>query len=750
MSIPSGTSITKATDAAPEHYLQDKLALSGMHCAACIQLIEFRVRQIPGILAFAINPATHRADVQWDAAQTGLSQIIQAIVQLGYGALPANQSPDEFERQQNKLAIWRIFVAGFAMMQVMMYAFPAYLVPVPTADGDLTPDLDKLLKIASMVLAIPVVGFSALPFFQSAWRDIKNRHIGMDVPVSLGILLTFFASVWATYQGGAVYFDSAIMFVFLLLGARWIEQKVQKRTGAALKILTQLQTLIAQVLPGFPQQREVLEKDASQLLEGEIVLVVPGAQIPADGTVIEGCSECDESLMTGESLAIPKVVGDTVIAGAVNMSGRLVVRATQVGQQTRLASLIGMMERAAAEKPAIVLLADKHASRFLLIIMLIALVAGITWASIDPSRALWIAISVIVVTCPCALSLATPGVMAAAIGLMAQHGLLVKSGKAIQGLAEATHFVFDKTGTLTAGRMQVAECRDLTSSVLARQLAFRLASESAHPVSKAIANYLSGWQGQGADLQLQNVREVAGAGIEAELNGMIYRLGQPVYATQALPVPFVLPPELAGKSLTVLADQEQVHLILLLDDVMRDDAPQLIQSLQTSGKQVMLLSGDAEEAVQNLAALCGIKDARARMSPLDKHDVVKSLQANGARVVMIGDGMNDGPVLSIADVSIAMGQGAAISQTRSDLLLMSNRLNDLMFGLSVSEKAFRLIRENLMWAIVYNLIAIPAAVVGWLEPWHAALGMSLSSLLVVLNALRLYLLPRPAFPLTDE
>ncbi len=750
MSIPSGTSTTKATDAAPEHFLQDKLALSGMHCAACIQLIEFRVRQIPGILAFAINPATHRADVQWDAAQTGLSQIIQAIVQLGYGALPANQSPDEFERQQNKLAIWRIFVAGFAMMQVMMYAFPAYLVPVPTADGDLTPDLDKLLKIASMVLAIPVVGFSALPFFQSAWRDIKNRHIGMDVPVSLGILLTFFASVWATYQGGAVYFDSAIMFVFLLLGARWIEQKVQKRTGAALKILTQLQTLIARVLPGFPQQRDVLEKDASQLLEGEIVLVVPGAQIPADGIVVEGCSECDESLMTGESLAIPKAVGDTVIAGAVNMSGKLVVRATQVGQQTRLASLIGMMERAAAEKPAIVLLADKHASRFLLIIMLIAIVAGIAWASIDPSRALWIAISVIVVTCPCALSLATPGVMAAAIGLMAQHGLLVKSGKAIQGLAEATHFVFDKTGTLTAGRMQVAECRDLTSSVLARQLAFRLASESAHPVSKAIANYLSGWQGQGVDLQLQNVREVAGAGIEAELNGVIFRLGQPVYATQALPAPFVLPPELTGKSVTVLADQEQVHLILLLDDVMRDDAPQLIQSLQKSGKQVMLLSGDAEEAVQNLAALCGIKDARARMSPLDKHNVVKALQTNGARVVMVGDGMNDGPVLSIADVSIAMGQGAAISQTRSDLLLMSNRLNDLMFGLSVSEKAFRLIRENLMWAIVYNLIAIPAAVVGWLEPWHAALGMSLSSLLVVLNALRLYLLPRPAFPLTDE
>ncbi|MBC3932698.1 heavy metal translocating P-type ATPase [Undibacterium curvum] len=750
MSIPSGTSTTKATDAAPEHFLQDKLALSGMHCAACIQLIEFRVRQIPGIHAFVINPATHRAEVQWDAAQTGLSQIIQAIVQLGYGALPANQSPDEFERQQNKLAIWRIFVAGFAMMQVMMYAFPAYLVPVPTADGDLTPDLDKLLKIASMVLAIPVVGFSALPFFQSAWRDIKNRHIGMDVPVSLGILLTFFASVWATYQGGAVYFDSAIMFVFLLLGARWIEQKVQKRTGAALKILTQLQPLIARVLPGFPQKKDVLEKDASQLLEGEVVLVVPGAQIPADGIVVEGCSECDESLMTGESLAIPKAVGDTVIAGAVNMSGKLVVRATQVGQQTRLASLIGMMERAAAEKPAIVLLADKHASRFLLIIMLVALLAGIAWASIDPSRALWIAISVIVVTCPCALSLATPGVMAAAIGLMAQHGLLLKSGKAIQGLAEATHFVFDKTGTLTAGRMQVAECRDLTSSVLARQLAFRLASESAHPVSKAIANYLSGWQGQGVHLQLQNVREVAGAGIEAELNGVIFRLGQPVYATQALPAPFVLPPELTGKSVTVLADQEQVHLILLLDDVMRDDAPQLIQSLQKSGKQVMLLSGDAEDAVQNLAALCGIKDARARMSPLDKHNVVKALQTNGARVVMVGDGMNDGPVLSIADVSIAMGQGAAISQTRSDLLLMSNRLNDLMFGLSVSEKAFRLIRENLMWAIVYNLIAIPAAVVGWLEPWHAALGMSLSSLLVVLNALRLYLLPRPAFPLTDE
>jgi Cu2+-exporting ATPase len=749
----------------PENYFDhgtqqvEKLRVSGMRCAACAQLIEFRVRQVKGVGTFKINLASHTAELSWLPQEISLKKILSAIGDLGYAAFPASQSMDEYEQQTQKKALWRIFVAGFAMMQVMMYAFPAYLVPVADANGDLTPEIDHLLKLASLIMTIPVIGFSAMGFFESAWRDLKNQHVGMDVPVSLGIALSFFASIWATFFGGAVYFDSVIMFVFLLLLARHIEGRIQHKTTIALRTLTQLRPVLAQRFIDFASHRFTERLDASQLKINDIVLVAPGETIPADGTVLEGQSACDESMMTGESKAVSKQIGDTLMAGAINLQGALVMRAERVGQATQLSALIGMMENAAMEKPPLVHLADRHASHFLIAILCIAGLAGMYWWYVDPARALWIAISVIVVTCPCALSLATPGVMSAAIGSLAKRGVLVVKGRAIESMAKATHFVFDKTGTLTLGRLNLIAWVNCTADGTdgnecmqeedIGRLALALAAQSRHPAAIAIAESLTqqikNHKAGSIDLQLSDTAEIPGGGISAYLYGTEYRLGSvdfvgDLYA-QKHAQNILIPVEFSGKSVTALGNMHGCIALFAMEDSLRTDAATTVETLLSMNKNVLLLSGDRYDVVARMAAAAGIANFYGNLSPADKYQKIKALQEQGAKVVMIGDGMNDGPALSLADVSVVMGQGAPISQSRSDLLLMSNRLSDLILSVQTSDKAMHLIRQNLGWAGLYNLIAIPAAVAGLLEPWHAALGMTLSSLLVVANALRLLSTP---------
>ena len=570
----------------------------------------------------------------------------------------------------------------------------------------------------------------------------------MDVPVSLGVLLTFFASIWATFKGGAVYFDSAIMFVFLLLGARYIEARVQRKTTAAFRVLTQFTPLLAQRMHGFPANRQTELIDAFSLAINDVVLVAAGEKIPADGLVIEGQSECDESLMTGESHAVAKNIGSQLIAGAINLNGALLMRADRVGNHTQLSELVAMMERAANEKPPLVQLADKHASRFLLAILCIAVLTALVWWQIDSQRAMWIAISVIVVTCPCALSLATPGVMSAVIGQLAKHGVLVAKGRAIESLARATHIIFDKTGTLTQGRLTLVNSMFLTQNnenqsateAEADAISLSLSLNSNHPVSKAIAVALSLKPTQEISqsaIVWTDITEVAGAGIEAKLHGKIYRLGRLDFVQSLHGYSCEIPVSFSEKTIAALGNENGWLALYALEDCLREDALEAIKILQKGGLQTMLLSGDRNDVVAKIALECGITKAEGELSPGDKHDIIQRLQADGAVVVMVGDGMNDGPALSLANVSVVMGQGAPISQSRSDLLLMSNRLTDLAYGVKLSSMALKLIRQNLTWAIAYNLIAIPAAVTGLLEPWHAALGMSLSSVIVVCNALRL-------------
>lgn len=734
---PADTVAPAALQDAVLHH--DKLLIGGIRCSACSQLIEFRLRQLAGVSAFQINAATHNAEISWNPKKISLNRIIESVADLGYSALPGGADAAVLGRE-SKAGLWRLFVAGFAMMQVMMYAFPAYLVPNPQIDGDLTPDIDFLLKLASLLITLPVVIFSASPFFQAALRDLRNRHVGMDVPVSVGILFTFIASLWATFMGGPVYYDSLIMFVFLLLSARMIETKVHRKSTSALRALTQLTPLYAERLLAYPDSRQSERVTAAQLNVGDHVLILPGAQIPADGLVVEGGSDCDESLMTGESLPVPKAVGAELIGGAMNLSGPLVMAATRVGDETQLSSLVRMMESAANEKPPLVQLADRHASQFLTAIMLLAIVAGLVWWQIDPARALWIAITVIVVTCPCALSLATPGVMSGAIGQLAKHGVLVARGRAIETLARTTHFVFDKTGTLTQGQLRLVGTQFLRSDPVLdeigiRDLAAELAGGSMHPVSKALA--LSCTASQQMPRKFEDVMEVAGQGVEAMCQGLCYRLGNVRFVQDLHGQSLTIPPDYAGKTLAALGDANGWIALFSLEDSLRDDAKALMDFLRKQGKEIILLSGDRQDVVARAAHELGIAAAYGDLSPEQKHDAVKKLQQQGAIVAMVGDGMNDGPVLSLADVSVAMGQGAPISQARSDIVLISNHLLDLSHAVRTTSKSLALIHQNLGWALLYNLIAVPAAAFGILAPWHAAVGMALSSLVVVLNSLRI-------------
>lgn len=722
-----------------------KLSIVGMHCSACHQIIEFRLQKHTGVNKFSINIAAHTADVSWNPQLTSLPEIIEAITSLGYGALPTG-SAGELVNRESKMNIWRLFVAGLAMMQIMMYALPAYLVPVPQLDGDLTPDIDRLLKLASLAITLPVVIFSALPFFQSARRDMRNRTIGMDIPVSVGIIVTFLASVWATFAGGPVYYDSLIMFVFLLLAARLIQARVHNKSTTALRVLTQLLPLVSDKLPDYPASMRVEQVNASQLTVGDVVLIQPGAKIPVDGVVLSGVSECDESLMTGESRAVSKSVGATLTGGSLNLNRALVMQAVRVGDETQLSVLVRMMESASREKPPLVQLADRYASLFLTIILLLAIASGIVWWQIDASRAIWIAVTVMVITCPCALSLATPGVMSAAIGQLAQHGVLIARGRAVESLARASHFVFDKTGTLTQGRLNLIQMQLLRNDPLldeqtAREMTANLSATSTHPVARALSAALSPRSSNTSQrtlLHFDDINEIPGRGMEARRQGLPYRLGNVKFVQELNGLALDIPPDFAGKTLSVLGDTDGYIAIFALADTLRSDAKYLIDFLHQQGKTVLILSGDRSDVVNHVANELGVATALGNLSPEAKHDAVKALQQQGAVVAMIGDGMNDGPVLSLADVSIAMGQGAPISQARSDMVLISNNLKDLAYAIKITTKSLSLIRQNLGWAVLYNLIAIPAAVAGILAPWHAAIGMSLSSIIVVVNSLRIY------------
>ncbi|MDB5815963.1 MAG: copB [Rhodocyclales bacterium] len=712
--------------AAQADQVESWLVVEGMVCASCAQIVERHLRDMPGVISVEVNAAAGRARLVWDAQRTAVSTLFVAIASLNYRPFPVQHIGDDLQRRdERRRALWRLFVAGFCMMQVMMYAAPAYF----AAPGDITPDMDQLLKWASWVLSLPVMLFAATPFFANVWRDVLAHRVGMDLPVALGIAITFCASTAALLQkSGEVYFDSLTMFVFFLLAGRYLETLARSKVAANLEGLSNRLPQSVERFVDYPASCETHGALAHQLRCGDVLRIAVGQAFPGDGVVVEGLSAVDEALLTGEGAPVSKRGGDAVVAGSYNLEAPLIVRLERLGRESRFGEIVALIERAASEKPRLAALADRYAGRFLVGVLVLAALAIVIWSLIDPARALWVAVSVLVVTCPCALSLATPAAVLATSGNLAKRGVLVCHPGALEALADAERVVFDKTGTLTSQQLALKSVQVLRDGVEPdRAVAVAAAMErgSLHPVATALQSAASD------KLQADCVREHPGAGVTGILDSHIYRFGSAEFSWPGFSLN-----EAVGV-IGLLADEAGPITLMCFGETLRDDARQAIDELKLQALQVCVLSGDRQETVSEVAAQLGIADARGGQMPESKLAVLAAWQGRGKPVIMVGDGINDGPVLSRADVSIVMGSGAPLSQSGADLVLLSNRLGDVPAAIALARRMQRVIKQNLCWAAAYNAVCVPLAVCGLLPPWLAGLGMASSSLLVVLNALRL-------------
>lgn len=714
------------------------LTIEGIRCAACVWLIEKRLSQVPGLSAAQLNVATEKLQVSWDASQCKPSDILQAVRDVGYVAYPFDPvKHGELLRKNAKTLFRQLFVAGLAMMQVMMYAVPVYL----ANDGTMEPAMEQLMRWSSLLLTLPAVLYSARPFFKGAWADLKRRAPGMDVPVALGIGAGFIGSVVATVQGsGDVYFDSITMFIFLLLCSRYLELVARRRAAGSLEIMQHALPASAWLLTNYPASRDVTLVAAAQLRAGDLIMVKPGEAIATDGLIIEGDTTVDLAMLTGESQPQKKNCGERLVGGAVNASQTVLLRVEKPAQDSTLSALIRLIERAGQGKPKIAQWADQVAAWFVGALLLFAVAVFLFWSVHDAARAWPIAIAVLVVSCPCALSLATPSALAAATDSLLRQGVLVIQPHVLETLHRATHIVFDKTGTLTEGQPGLQQIILLGAASRAEvlQLAAALEADSAHPLARALIAAAVGEQGR---LELSERESVAGQGLQAHFNGQLVRIGSADFVAQL--VGTVAPFEHTEGVTSVYLGTEQGWLARFdLADALRSDARAVVAYFQARGKQVILLSGDQQRIAQQVADSLGIQRALGDMLPQQKLAFVQELQQQGAVVAMVGDGINDAAVLRAADVSFAMGSGAALAQSHADTVLLSGRLTSLKQTAQSALQTMSVIRQNLLWATLYNLLAIPAAALGWLSPWMAGVGMSVSSALVVLNALRLARVPR--------
>ncbi|MBE2294488.1 MAG: heavy metal translocating P-type ATPase [Phycisphaerales bacterium] len=756
-----------------EHVREAELILEGIVCAACVWLNERHVNALPGVLEFRVNYSTHRAWLRWDQRQVKLSQVLEAITAIGYVAHPFDPNRQEaLQKRERAVALRRLAVAGLGMMQVMMLAVGLYVGEYQ----DMEIWVRDFLRWICLILTIPVVIYSAQPFFSAAWRGLRRRQLGMDVPISLAILAAFLASIWHTWQGnGEVYYDSVTMFIFFLLTGRFLEMTARHRAGRISEALVRMLPATATRLDAAGVEQVV---PVAELVPGDRVLVRPGETIPADGQVEEGASSVDESLLTGESLPLSRQRGDALIGGALNMESPLLMQVEKVGAETVLSAIIRLLDRAQSEKPQLALLADHIAARFVTALLLVATIVWLIWWSLsDFDTAFRITLSVLVVTCPCALSLATPTAIVAATGALTRLGVLTTRGHALETLAQTTVMIFDKTGTLTYGRPQVVtvEPKSGLDAQYCLALAAALERGSEHPVGRALAEAV-----EMAIPTAIDQRNSPGDGVEGWIEGQRYRVGRPSFVAalsgveiaeysddrdiasvtvQSPPLAkggeggfesrrsYEIPPgppfskgggeRLPASSWVALGDETGLLAWFQLTDTLRPGAQTAVAELKARGLRILLLSGDQPETVAYIAREVGITEAAGGLLPQDKLERLRALQAEGAVVAMVGDGINDTPVLAAAQVSLAMGNGTQLAHATADMILLSERLEHLARSVDTARRTLIIMRENFAWAIGYNLIALPLAAGGWLTPWMSALGMSFSSLLVVVNALRL-------------
>jgi P-type Cu2+ transporter len=719
--------VARLTRAEPDGARSITVLLEGLRCAACSWLADKALHLQSGVLDVSVNPATARARLVWDPDKVRLGDLLRVLEHVGLRPHPlAGEHAEQIALLERRSALKRLAVAGFGMMQVMMFALPLYVADSSGMD----PSMREFFRLVSMLVSIPVALYSGWPFYQGAWLALKARSVSMDVPVTLGIVIAFVASVWhALTRTGEVYFDSVTMFVFFLALGRYVEMVARHRAGSVADALARLAPVTARRV----RNDQVEDVQAIELQPGDEMLVRTGEVFAADGVVaddVEG--RVDESMLTGESTAIAKHGGSTVHAGTQNLGAPLRVRVAAVSGNTVLAGIVALLERAQAERPRLAKAADRAAAWFLSRILVGSALVFAIWWFVDPSQALPATIAVLVVTCPCALSLATPTVLAAATADLARRGVLVAHSDAFESLAKATHVLWDKTGTLTRGLVRVEEVRPLRGGTEAECLALAAALErlSEHPIAKAFV--ASGV----ANATATDVTVSPGAGLEGTVEGRRLRIGTREYAVGLAPTGAAhgAPPAPDGN--VFLGDADGLLACFRLTDPLRAETPGCVQQLAGLGLASEIVSGDAAPAVSRIAERSGIDRFEARLTPQAKVARLQELQAEGAVVIAVGDGINDAPLLRGADVAIAMGRGSALAQTSADLILVRDSLDQLPDIVRLARRAQRIVRQNLVWSIGYNLAALPLAALGLVPAWLAAIGMSLSSVFVVLNAMR--------------
>ncbi|AER56304.1 ATPase P [Pseudoxanthomonas spadix BD-a59] len=688
-----------------------------MRCAACAWLIDRALRREPGVIDCTANAVTGRIRIAWDPARTALSPLLQRLAMLGYRPyLAASEQAERARRAERRRWLLRLGVAGLGALQAMMFAEALYLdtanaMPVPTRD---------FFRWLTFLVSTPVVFYAGWPFLAGAWHELRRRRVGMDVLIAGSTLLAYFASLVETLRGGAhVWYDAAVMFVFLLLVARMLEQRARNIASAQVDALARARPVFATRERGDGSRESV---PVSALREGDLVRVAAGDNAPADGVLLDDQASFEEALLTGESQPVAKAPGDPVYAGTQCRERPARLRVTGVGQATRLSQLVALVERAQAHRPPVARLADRIGAHFVAGLLLVALATWLFWRQYMPERAFEVTLAVLVISCPCALSLSVPAALACVHGALARIGVLATRPEALDALARASDVVFDKTGTLSDGKpaLEEVETFDGFDASHALAIAAALERDSGHPLRIAFAPFDQG-------LPATAVATHAGRGVQGGVEGRSWRLGRADFAAGGD----------GDDERLWLGDGQRAVACLQLRENPRADAAPALAALRRQGLRLHLSSGDAQGPVRRLAAALAIPAPHARQTPEDKLAMVRRMQGQGRIVAMVGDGLNDAPVLAGADVSIALGEGAPLAQAAADLVTTGAGLWRIPAAIELARRTRLVIRQNLGWALAYNLLALPLAVSGRATPWLAALGMAASSLLVTANALRL-------------
>lgn len=734
----SPTNLNRLTDV--------QLRLGGIACVACTDLIERDLKTADGVVNPTANYTLRRAFLQIDPSKISVDAVIKRIEKLGYYAYPESANEmGEAEKQNQRREFFRMLVAVLLMMQSMMFMYPYYF-----EHTDMDMSTDVLMRWSNLFLTLPAVFYCALPIFRGAWAEWRLRQIGMDTPVTIAIWVAFIASTVAVFKGeGHLYFDSVTMFVALLLVVRYIQNRALSKAGLYLNNVLQHQRLFAERVQDYPTQKNAQLIPAEELKIGDVIFIASGEVVPHDAELIEGQTACSQALLTGESVPITKRVGDVLLAGSMNIEQGIYARITQSNDHSELAAIERLAHKAALHKPALALLAEKAARVFLWGLLLVSAGAGLYWYQHDPSRVVEIVVAVLVITCPCALALAVPTVMTAAQSALAERHVLVIQPEAIEKLAKVNQYVFDKTGTLTED-VQTLHTVHLSehavainmTEVDALQIAATLEAASRHPIALALRKALQDYSVPERMNDVMAMELVVGQGVTGTLLEKHYRIGKPPFALNREPLTNEIPTTEQGYSVAVLSVQNgdtwDALAWFALSDRTRTGAQALIKQLQKTAS-IALVSGDKTDVVQGFAHSIGLdaQNVVANAHPQDKLDWVRARQAQGYRIAMTGDGLNDAPVLQQADVAIAMGQGASLAQMQADLVVQSSDLNDIYAAHMIARRTQVLIKENLVWAVLYNVIAIPLAAMGWVTPIVATIGMLASSMIVVTNSLRI-------------